>query len=152
MYYLSTVEIRKHLASEELFKAVLEASASLEELFFSQIIREIRISPDLISNWTLGTLLKWVNKQGLIVKKEEYYPILKDFVKLRNMLIHSGEHLLNNLTSKQKHGIEIHIARICVYISMAPVRDEVRDMEKEANIHLEKSVAKDLKFMEKYNK
>ncbi len=151
MYNLCTIEIRKHIASNELFKAILEASATLEELFFSQIVRESKTSPSLICKWTLGRLLKQIDRLNLIIKREEYYPILEDFIKLRNMVIHSGQFMLNNLTTKQESEISRHLIKICEYISLAPIRDEIKDMEKKANEHLFKDVERNLKFLGRYN-
>jgi len=152
MYNLGTTEIRNHIRSGELFKAILEASATLEQLFFSQIIREGKISPDSMGTWALGKLFKKAVELNLIIKKEEYYPIIKDFIELRNIVIHSGQFMLNNLTREQGAGMDRHLIKICEYISLAPVRDEIIDMEEKANEYLEKDVKKNLKFLDEYNR
>ena len=151
MYKLSTTEIRKYIRSGELFKAILETSATLEELFFSQIIREGRIPPDSMGNWALGRLFEKVNELNLIIKREVYHLIIKDFIKLRNIVIHSGQFMLDNLTREQRAGIARHLIRICEYISLAPVRNEVIDMEEKANKYLEKDVKKNLEFLNRYS-
>jgi len=151
MYNLSTEEIRKYIVSNELFKAILETSATLEELFFSQIMHEIKICPDLISSWTLGKLLVWVDKCHLIINREKYYPLLKDFIKLRNIVIHSGQYLLKNSTQEIESGIINHLIKICEYVSLSPVRDGIKDIDEKANRYLIKDVEKNLKFLNKYN-
>ena len=151
MYKLSTREIRKRISSNDLFRALLETSATLEELFFSQIVHEIGIYPDLISNWSLGRLLKWANGLHLIINGEKYYPILKDFLELRNMVVHSGEFMLEKLTQKQNAGIKSHLLKVCRYIDLAPVKDESVDMREKSDEHLVKTVTRKLEFLDKYD-
>ncbi len=83
---LLTKSIREDVSKGEYLRALLQASADLEELFFSKLLFERGIKSSLMRNWTLGKYIEWICELELIDKKSEQ--LLRDFNELRNLIVH----------------------------------------------------------------
>ena len=122
---------RSYVKKNELFRALILASADLEQLFFTKLLFEKGIKHELMSNWTLGKYIEWVSKLGLIDKK--YVNLLKDFNKTRNMIVHSR----NIMNSIEQYPLKMDylknmILAVCDFIDNTPVSYETdQDMENE---------------------
>lgn len=84
--FLLTNSIREDIHKGEYLRALLQASADLEFLFFQKLLFEKDIKSDLIKNWTLGKYIDWICKLELVDKK--YEQLLRDFNELRNIIVH----------------------------------------------------------------
>ncbi len=150
-YNISPDHILHLLSKEELFKAILETAATLEEIFFARLVHNKGIPVALISNWTLGRLLKASKDLKMIIEEEKFYPLLKDFVTLRNQCVHSGEYLISNLDNLKKRGIERLIGKICEFIPMNFINENLKDPNKEVFNHYLKEAEKKLDFLGKFS-
>jgi len=150
-YNISPDHILHLLERGELFRAILETAATLEEIFFARLIHNKGIPLALISNWTLGRLLKASKDLGMIIEEEKFYPLLKDFLILRNHCVHSGEYLINNLESSKKQGIKGLIVKLSVFIPKNVVDEDLKDPNKEVFNHYMKEADKKLNFLNEFD-
>jgi len=88
--------VREDIKKGEYLRALLEASADLEHLFFMKLLFEKCIKSNLMEGWTLGKYIDWVSKMGLLDKK--YEQLLKDFNKIRNYVVHE-RYVMKNINS-----------------------------------------------------
>ena len=149
-YNISSDHILHLLSKGDLFRAILETAATLEEIFFARMVHNKNIPPVLISNWTLGKLLEASKDLDIILDKERFYPLLKDFVTLRNQCVHSGEYLINNLNDTKKECIKKLIHQICIFIPKNIIEEDLKDPNKEVFNHYLKEAEKKLDFLNKF--
>jgi len=67
--------------------AVLRIAADLEFILFEKLHFEKQINPELMYKWTLGTYIKWCEKNELIDRK--WVATLEKFNKIRNLIVHN---------------------------------------------------------------
>lgn len=120
---LLTEKTRDYIERNELFRALMKASADLELLFFSKLLFEKGIKHDLMNNWTLGRFIEWVSKLGLINKKDA--KLLTDFNSTRNMIVHSR----NIMESIEQYPEKVTylknmILAVCDFIDVTPISYE----------------------------
>lgn len=150
-YNINSKHIIELLAQEQLFKAIIETAAILEEIFFARLVHNRNIPTPLISNWTLGKLLEASKDLDMIVEQEKYYPLLKDFVTLRNHCVHSGEYLISVIDESKKRGIEKLIGKMCEFIPKNVINEDLKDPNNEALKHYAEDAKKKLSFLDKFS-
>lgn len=71
---------------EDVTSAFLRAAGDIEHLLFEKLYWEKQIPFELTENWTLGRLIQWNYRLGLIDSKSNNF--LQDFCSLRNLMFH----------------------------------------------------------------
>ncbi len=150
-YNISSTHILKLLSEGDLFRAILETAATLEEIFFARLIHNKNIPVVLISNWSLGKLLGASKDLGMIIEEEKFYPLLKDFLTLRNQCVHSGEYLIINLKDSKKEGIKGLIRGLAEFIPKNVIQEDLKNPNEEVFNHYLKEAEKKLDFLGKFS-
>ncbi len=136
---LLTDSTRKDIKNKNYLKALLQASADLEHLFFSKLLFEKNLKSSLIGNWTLGKYIEWVSKSDLIDNK--HISLLKDFNIIRNLIVHDRHSIdkIENDSNKLNSLINILLS-ICDFIDSTTIKYKLNnELEKEYNIFFERT-------------
>lgn len=149
-YNISSNHIIHLLSEGDLFRAILETAATLEEIFFARMIHNKKIPVAKVSGMTLGRLLGKSKDFGMIIEEEKYYPLLKDFVALRNQCVHSGEYLISNLDDSKKAGIRKLIGSIAEFIPQNVINEDLKNPNKEVFNHYLKEAERKLDFLDRF--
>lgn len=123
---IMTESIRKALDEHKYLEALLQTSASLENLFFMKLLFEKGIKEELMNSWTLSRYIDWVEKMDLLDKK--YLPLLRKFNQMRNCVAHTGfalPRIQNNLEKSQT--LSNLILEVCDFIDSYSI--QYRDIE-----------------------
>jgi len=132
---ITTVE---YLKSGDVVAALLSAATDLEQLLFEKLFFEKEIKAELIENWTLGRLIEWNLKLGLVDSK--YSDFLHRFKKLRNRFVHTRFYIEKIRKDKQQAMMVRKIVEECI-LFVSEVKSEYRQnwrLEREYSGYMDK--------------
>lgn len=111
---------REYLSKGDYMGAFAMASADLESILFQKLLFEKEIKAELMEKWSLSTFIQWNLKLGLIDAKWE--PLLNDFRRLRNEIIHKRGYL-NGLVKDPERlkQAETLLLSICDFVDQVEV-------------------------------
>ena len=122
---------RRYIESGEYMSAFSRISADLEMLLFDKLFFEKGIKAELMERWPLYTFIQWNLKMGLVDNKWE--PLLTDFRKMRNKVIHGRVFLIKLLQNQTElNQAKKMLYSICEFIDKTEIVYNFNiDIEKE---------------------